>query len=71
MQEGKISKLYQDQEYGKIRTNDGVEAHFHKACLWDIKFVELMEGQSVEFETQVTYKGHLAFHIRRLPKNNL
>lgn len=64
MQTGIISKLFHDKEYGKIRTENGEEAHFHKECLWDIQFGELTEGQAVEFEVQPAYKGYLAFHIR-------
>ncbi len=70
MQTGTILKLFHDREYGKIRTNSGEEAHFNKRCLWDIQFVELMEGQVVEFEIQPSYKGYLAFHIRPIIKSN-
>ncbi len=66
MQIGKISKLFQDKEYGKIKTNGGEEAHFHKLCLWNIQFSDLTEGQEVEFEIQPANKGFLAFHIRFL-----
>jgi len=34
MQTGTISKLVHDREYGKIRTNGGEEAHFHKGCYY-------------------------------------
>ncbi len=64
MQVGTISKLFREKEYGKIKTNNGEDAHFHKGCLWGITFIELTEGQEVEFEIQLSYKGFLAFHIR-------
>lgn len=64
MQIGTILKLVHDGEYGKIRTNNGEEAHFHNGCLWNIQFTDLTEGQGVEFEVQPSYKGQLAFHIR-------
>jgi cold shock CspA family protein len=64
MQTGTISQLVHDREYGKIKTENGEEAHFHKGCLWNTKFAELIEGQDVEFEMQPSYKGHLAFQIR-------
>lgn len=64
MHEGTISKLYHDDEYGKIMTTDGLEVHFHKACLWNIRFVDLSEGQHVEFEMEPAHKGYRAFHIR-------
>ena len=49
MQEGTISKLFQDKEYGFIRTKSGEDVHFHKQCLWDIQFSDLRENQEVEF----------------------
>ena len=71
MQIGTISRLVRDREYGKIRTDKGEEAHFNKECLWDTPFIELMEGQEVEFEIQQSYRGFLAFHIRPYIKNKI
>ena len=64
MQIGAISKLFPEEEYGKIITKGGEEAHFHKGCLWNTQFTELTEGQDVEFEMQSSHKGNLAFQIR-------
>lgn len=64
MQIGIISSLVRDREYGKIKVDNDKTAHFHKNCLWDVSFDQLMEGQEVEFELQQSYKGFLAFHIR-------
>ena len=64
MQEGTISKLFRDKEYGCIRTKSGEDVHFHKHCLWDMQFADLQENQEVEFEIQSSHKGFLAFHIR-------
>lgn len=61
---GNIVKLFHDKEYGLIRTSTEEDAHFHKYCLWEVKFGDLSEGQDVEFEIQKTHKGSLAFHIR-------
>ena len=61
---GNITKLFQDKEYGFIRTKKGEDIHFHKFCLWGTQFKELKEGQEVEFEMQPSYKGFLAFQIR-------
>ena len=69
MQVGTISKLIHDREYGKIKTNSGEDAHFHKGCLWDTPFIELTEGQEVDFEIQDAHKGCLAFHVRPHMKN--
>ena len=71
MQAGTISKLFFDKEYGCIRTMSGEDAHFHKLCLWDVKFADLREGQEVEFEVQFSHKGILAFHIRPYTKGAL
>jgi len=64
MQAGTISKLVRDKEYGTIKTKSGEDIHFHKHCLWDMQFADLMENQEVEFEIQSSHKGFLAFHIR-------
>ena len=61
---GNIAKLFHEKEYGSIRTKSGEDIHFHKLCLWDTQFKELIEGQEVEFEMQPFSKGFLAFHIR-------
>lgn len=71
MQKGFIVKLFREEEYGKIRTKSGDDAHFHKRCLWDIPFAELTEGLVVEFEIQPSHKGQLAFNIRPCLSNNL
>lgn len=70
MQSGIISKLNREKEYGCIRTESGEEVHFHKLCLWDVEFRDLIEDQEVEFELQPSHKGWLAFHIR-LSKQNM
>ena len=67
---GTISKLYQDGEFGKIITKNGEEAHFHKGCLWNVRFDVLTEGQGVEFEMQASHKGYLAFHVRLQDEDN-
>lgn len=64
MQTGNISELFPNKQYGKIKTSDGKEAHFHKNCLWGVAFESLDEGLKVEFEIQSAYHGFLAFHIR-------
>ncbi len=64
MHVGNISRLFQNEKYGKITTEDGQEAHFHKDCLWNTSFDSLGEGLKVEFEMQAAHKGFLAFHIR-------
>lgn len=65
MHVGTISKLFPDDQYGKIKTSAGVEVHFHRGCLWNTRFADLMEGQRVEFEIEPAHKGYRAFHIRQ------
>ena len=64
MDVGKITKIFYDKGYGSIRTRGGADVHFHKNCLWDIRFDELTEGQEVDLETQIAYNGLLGFNIR-------
>lgn len=71
MQIGKITKLCHDQKYGSIRAKTGEEVHFHQHCLWDVVFDELVDGQEVEFEVELSHQGRLGFHIRPSVKNKL
>ena len=64
MNRGKITQIHTEEEYGLIRTESGEDAHFNNQCLWNTRFDELAAGQDVEFETQPTRTGLLAFHIR-------
>jgi len=64
MQTGNIVQLFRDKEYGKIKTKGGEAVHFHKNCLWGIKFDELSDGQEVKFQTQITRKGLLGFEVQ-------
>jgi cold shock CspA family protein len=64
MQIGNIVQLFQDKEYGFIRTKSGEIVHFHKNCLWGIRFDELSEGQEVKFFSQLVHKGLLGFEIQ-------
>ena len=63
MQTGHIVQLFRDKEYGLIRTKGGEAVHFHKNCLWGIRFDDLVEGQLVKFFTQVTHKGLVGSEI--------
>ena len=64
MHRGNITQLFHDKEYGSIRTKGGDDVHFHKLCLWNTQFSDLIDGQEVEFELQTTRTGLLGFHIR-------
>ena len=64
MHQGNVTKLFPEKEYGLIKTTHGMDVHFHKYCLWDIQFGDLIEGQEVEFEIQASSKEPLAFHVR-------
>ncbi|HNV24596.1 MAG TPA: cold shock domain-containing protein [Candidatus Omnitrophota bacterium] len=64
METGHIVELFQEKEYGSIKTNGGEAVHFHKRCLWGIAFNQLHEGQAVKFFTQSTIKGLLGFDVQ-------
>ncbi len=71
METGRISKLFQEKRYGKILMQDGVEAHFHEQCLWNVRFDDLTEGQEIDFRVQRTHNGMLASELCRHLAENL
>jgi cold shock CspA family protein len=71
MHVGVITKLFRETEHGEITRPGGALAHFHKQCLWDIRFQELSEDQAVEFEIQPSSRGTLAFHIRPVSRSEI
>ena len=49
MPKGTIKRLM-DRGFGFIQTKEGKEIFFHRSELQDVQFVDLREGQEVEFE---------------------
>lgn len=63
--QGVIKKLTRDRFFGFIRAEDGVEYFFHQSELRDgMAFVDIEEGQAVQFDAQQGPKGPRAVNIR-------
>ena len=63
MSQGKIKKLVSDKGFGFIESENG-EFFFHHSALQDVRFEELQEGQSVEFNEGHGPKGARAEDVR-------
>jgi CspA family cold shock protein len=62
---GTIKKLTRDRFFGFIRAEDGVEYFFHQSELHGgLVFIDIEEGQRVEFDAQEGPKGPRAVNIR-------
>ncbi|MFP4539074.1 MAG: cold shock domain-containing protein [Dichotomicrobium sp.] len=46
--QGRIVRLFPDQDYGFISTTDGQEIFFHRNAVGDCEFDDLEKGQPVE-----------------------
>ena len=68
MHTGKIKRLVGDRGFGFISDTDGRELFFHQSSLIEVKFVDLTEGQDVEFEVEKSDKGPRAVSVKVLPK---
>ena len=65
MQRGKIKKLVSDKGFGFITSDDrGKDLFFHVSVIEDGAFESLVEGQSVEFESEDGPKGPRASMVR-------
>lgn len=62
--QGEIKKLISDKGYGFIKTNGEDDIFFHRSEVKDVAFFDLREGDTVEFETQDTFKGPQAVNLR-------
>jgi CspA family cold shock protein len=62
MQQGQIKKLT-DRGFGFIAGENG-ELFFHQSSLQDVRFEELREGQTVEYEEGQGPKGPRAENVR-------
>ncbi len=68
MHNGKIKKVIQERGFGFISDSDGRELFFHQSGLVDAKFMDLKEGQEVEFEVEKSEKGPRAISVRPKPQ---
>jgi cold shock CspA family protein/ribosome-associated translation inhibitor RaiA len=63
---GVVTKLFPDEGYGFIATDDGTEVFFHKNAIRDINFEE-MDGMSVSLNVEPGEKGPQATVVQPIP----
>jgi cold shock protein len=63
MPQGRIKKLT-DKGFGFIETDTGDDLFFHMSSLQGVRYEELQEGQSVEYEAGSGPKGPRAESVR-------
>lgn len=63
MAQGTIKKLT-EKGFGFIETSDGKDLFFHMSALQEVRFDDLREGQSVEFDVGAGPKGERAENVR-------
>jgi cold shock CspA family protein/ribosome-associated translation inhibitor RaiA len=63
---GVVTKLFPDDGYGFIATDDGTEVYFHKNAVRDLAF-EQMDGVSVSLNIEPGEKGPQATVVEPLP----
>jgi cold shock CspA family protein/ribosome-associated translation inhibitor RaiA len=63
---GVVTKLFPDEGYGFIATEDGMEVYFHKNAVRDIHF-EQIDGMSVSLNIEPGEKGLQATVVQPLP----
>jgi CspA family cold shock protein len=66
MATGTIKRLVHDKGFGFIASNEGggTEYFFHTSACRDVRFDELREGQSVNFDVSQGPKGPRAENVR-------
>jgi ribosomal subunit interface protein len=66
--EGRIAKLFADQEYGFIETLDGREIYFHAHAVLNDGYAKLAVGDVIEFVEEMGEKGPQASTVRPVTK---
>jgi cold shock protein len=61
---GTIKRLVSDKGFGFILASDGNEYFFHNSACNQVRFDELQEGQSVNFERGQGSKGPRGENVR-------
>lgn len=61
---GSIKRIVRDRGFGFISAEDGTDVFFHRSALDGIRFEELQEGSSVEFESEQGPKGPRAANVK-------
>ncbi|MDB5339385.1 MAG: cold-shock DNA-binding protein family [Planctomycetaceae bacterium] len=63
MPQGTIKKIVADKGFGFISGEKG-DIFFHLSSVQGKRFEELTEGESVEYETEISQKGPRAVSVR-------
>jgi len=63
---GVVTKLFPDEGYGFIATDDGIEIYFHRNAVRDLEF-EKLDGMSVSLNIEPGEKGPQATVVQPLP----
>ena len=63
MPQGTIKKIVADKGFGFISGEKG-DIFFHLSSVQGKRFEELSEGESVEYETEISQKGPRAVSVR-------
>jgi len=61
---GTIKRLVTDRGFGFLKADDGRELFFHRSGLSGISIYDLVEGDPVTFEEEVSVKGPRAKTVR-------
>lgn len=65
MPQGTIKKIVTDKGFGFISGEKG-DIFFHLSSVQGKRFEELTEGESVEYETEISQKGPRATSVRAI-----
>jgi CspA family cold shock protein len=65
MPQGTIKKIVSDKGFGFISGEKG-DIFFHLSSVQGKRFEELTEGESVEYETEISQKGPRAVSVRAI-----
>ncbi len=65
MPQGTIKKIVTDKGFGFISGEKG-DIFFHLSSVQGKRFEELTEGESVEYETEISQKGPRAVSVRAI-----
>ncbi len=67
---GRVAKLFGDEEYGFIETDDGREIYFHAHSVLGNGFAKLQVGDLTEFAEEMGEKGPQASTVRPHAKHD-
>ena len=65
-QHGRVARLFPDDDYGFIESNDGTEIYFHAHAVKKGKFSQLTPGTAVKFAQEAGDRGPQAIWVQVL-----